>query len=334
MMENLEFLEKAAEGFGLGRLKGEPARVTGGFLHRMFRLETEAGTFAVKLLNPTIMKRLGVLENYERAERLERILWDNGIPLIPALEKDGAKLQCLEGQYFYLFAWSEGRALDWHEITEGHCRTAGRLLARIHSVQRQEAPYEVERLDVDWDEYLRRAKEECPEISQELTENRELLYRAQKEYNAALDSAPGVRCICDGDMDCKNVLWEEGQPFIIDLECLDYGNPFLEMFQLALSWAGGAVCEMDFRRFGGFVEAYRERYGEMQADWRALSGVGYSWLDWLAYNIRRALGIECGDEEERRLGIQEVHETIRRIVYYSAVREELLEYLEERYGGQ
>ena len=106
------------------------------------------------------------------------------------------------------------------------------------------------------------------------------------------------------------------------------------MFQLALDWAGGSVCDMEFARFDAFYEAYRKEYGEMQADLRALSGVGFGWLDWLAYNVRRALGMECGDEEERRLGIREAHETIRRIVFYTSVRKELLAHLEERYGGQ
>ncbi len=37
--------------------------------------------------------------------------------------------------------------------------------------------------------------------------------------------------------------------------------------------------------------------------------------------------IECADEEEQKLGICEAHETIRRVAYYSSVKEELLERL-------
>lgn len=326
-MEDMGFFEKAAERFGLGKLTGAPRRVTGGYMHKMFRLETVTGTFALKLLNPSIMKRPEVFENYRKAEELERILCDNAIPLIPALERDGTKMQCLDGRYFYLFDWSDGKALGWHEIRQEHCEIVGGLLAGIHRIEKREIPYQGEKLDTDWDDYIRKAQQGCPEIALELTENRDILYAAQEAYNTAQDSAPGVSCICDGDMDCKNVLWEEGKPFLIDLECLSYGNPYLEMFQLALSWAGGDVCDMDFGRFEAFVSAYRTQYGEMQADWRALSGVGFGWLDWLAYNLRRALGMECSDEEERKLGIREAHETIQRIVYYSAVREELLEYI-------
>ena len=349
-METEAFFQEAVKQVGLGELTAPPQRVQGGFLHKMYKLQTASGVYALKLLNPVIMRRADAMGNYQRAEKLERVLEKNDIPVITALEKNGEKMQCLDGQYYYLFDWSEGKALDWHEIGEEHCRIAGKLLAKIHRIpceenrkspeqkagkgaeeevveisggDNQEARAQEALFDVDWDGYIRQAAAACPEIAGELAENRELLYLAQKEYNAAVRSVPDVRCICDGDMDCKNVLWADGKPFLIDLECLDYGNPFTEMFQLALSWAGGAVCELDTGRFAGFVDAYRGEYGEVPVDWKVLSGVGYSWLDWLAYNVRRALGIECGDEEERQLGIRETHETIRRIRYYHSVREEL-----------
>lgn len=115
------------------------------------------------------------------------------------------------------------------------------------------------------------------------------------------------------------------QPFIIDLECLDYGNPFPEMLQLALSWAGGDVCSIDPGRLHTFFTAYRAEYGEIPVDWKMLSGAGYFWLDWLEYNTKRALRIECGDEEEQRLGLREAHETIRRIAYYRSARAKIFQ---------
>lgn len=44
---------------------------------------------------------------------------------------------------------------------------------------------------------------------------------------------------------------------------------------------------------------------KFHVDWKTLSGVGFAWLDWLEYNTKRALRIECGDEEEQKLGIRE-----------------------------
>lgn len=317
----------------LGELASQPQRVTGGYLHKMFRLETTTGKYAVKLLNPIIMKRPGVLEDYKRAEHIEQILSEHSIPIIPALEIHGARMQRLNGQYFYLFEWTDAKALGWHEIQEKHCRAAGGLLARIHNIP-SEMPVGYHLSDrkfhVDWDGYIRLAEKMRSELSEELEKNRELFYQAQQEYNAAVDNVPDIVCITDGDMDCKNVLWKNGQPLMIDLECLDYGNPFLEMFQLALSWAGDAVCDIDFGHLNSFLRAYQSEYGEVDVDWKTLSGAGFFWLDWLEYNTKRALLIECGDEEEQRLGIRETKETIQRIAYYHSVKESMLEYLRDK----
>ena len=56
------------------KLKGEPVPLDGGFLHRMYRVETREGTFALKLLNPFVMRRETAPDNFAKAEGLEQIL--------------------------------------------------------------------------------------------------------------------------------------------------------------------------------------------------------------------------------------------------------------------
>lgn len=317
--------DKIVKQIDIGDLTAKPQRVSGGYVHKMYKLETTTGRYAVKLLNPSIMKRPDAKGNYEKAETLERILESNNIPIVPALEINGRKLQCVDNQYFYIFNWVDGKAIEWNEITSEHCKVAGKLLAGIHKIKQIDAPNELDKICVDWDKYIELADESCPEIAEVLKNNRDILYSAENAYNQALDSAPDITCICDGDMDSKNVLWQDGKPLIIDLECLDYGNPYLEMFNLALSWSGGVLCDIDCEKLAAFITAYKQEYGVDNIDWKALSGVGFSWLDWLEYNVKRALMLECENEEERQLGIGQVYETIDRIVYYDSVREEIIE---------
>lgn len=88
------------------------------------------------------------------------------------------------------------------------------------------------------------------------------------------------------------------------------------------------MCKVDYERMRAFLTSYRKEYGAIDVDWSALAGIGFGWLDWLAYNIRRALWIECSNEEERKMGIGEVHETIGRIAYYASIKQELLKNLQ------
>ncbi len=344
----MEFWEQVRTDCNLGAFLMPPQRITGGYLHRMYRLDTERGSYAVKLLNPNIMARPDAKQNFDRAEYLERVLAEQGIPVISALEWNGRKRQCAEGQYYYVFPWSDGKAIPWQDIQVRHCLEAGRLLASIHRIPCKEQlgkqPGQGRPLiEISWEPYQKLAGQNCPELAELLRRHGGLLSDAQRAYNQAIEQAPEAASICDGDMDCKNVLWIEGKPAVIDLECLDYGNPWIEAFGLALSWAGGAVCELDYDRLQVFLQAYEENIEGFMAgqdclptskmDWRNLYGVGFSWLDWLEYNVKRALGLECQDEEEQRLGLAEAKETLKRMVYYDSIREELIKKLGEMRKG-
>lgn len=329
-MENGVLANRILEELQLGTLTAQPKRVTGGYMHKMYCLETTTGRYAVKLLNPAIMKRPDVFQNYQRAERLEKVLQENNIPIVPAMEMNGKKMQCIDHQYFYIFPWNEGRALRWDEIQKEHCEIAGAILAKIHKIEQSDKPSIRSEICIDWNTYIDLAFEGCLEIADILQSNRELLYIGQDEFNRALKNIPSVTCICDGDMDCKNVLWVNESPVIIDLECLDYGNPFMEMFQIALSWSGDVLCHIDYDLLKTFLASYQQEYGCIHGDVKTLYGVGFRWLEWLEYNVKRALMIECENEEERRLGIEQVLQTMDRIIYYHSIKEELLQQLDTR----
>ena len=87
-------------------------------MHRMYKVTTDCGTYAVKHLNREIMAREGVHENFERAEKIEVMLEKEGIPIVPALTFRGSKMQKVEGNYFYIFNWQQGHITDWNNISD------------------------------------------------------------------------------------------------------------------------------------------------------------------------------------------------------------------------
>lgn len=116
MINTNEFLMAVADDLQLGKVLETPTQVTGGFMHRMFKLVTENGKYIVKLLNPNIMKRPTAMGNYKIADDIEVILRQNNIPAVYALEFNGRKMQELSGQYYFIFNWYDGKALKEGEI--------------------------------------------------------------------------------------------------------------------------------------------------------------------------------------------------------------------------
>lgn len=63
----------------------------------------------------------------------------------------------------------------------------------------------------------------------------------------------------------------------------------------------------------------------MPSDWETLYDCNNGRLEWLEYNIKRVLGIDCG-EDEKEIGAKQVEETVKHIIYYSKIKEQILAY--------
>ena len=318
---------KICNKYNLGELVDVPAQLTGGLMHRMYSLFTEKGKYAVKMLNPYVMQRESAMSNYRTAETLERILEKRNIPILAALSFDGQKMLEIDGQYFYLFDWFDGTALRDGEITEYHCREIGKALAGIHQIDcgQQDIPESSlrEEIHIDWDFYLRRMQDENRELYELLRQTESIIYESQEQGNAVIKKLPQILAICHNDMDSKNVLWKGQDYRIIDLECLSYANPALEMYELALCWSGYYSCQIDFHLFREFIGAYLAAGGVKTQDWAVLYDSNNGRLEWLEYNVKRVLGIECG-ADEKEMGISQVRNTLAQIKYYYEIKETMI----------
>ena len=180
-------------------------------MHRMYRVNTADCSYAVKHLNPEIMKRPNVMENYRKAEALEKIIGDAGIPVVAALTINGRKMQEVENEFFYIFPWQNGSITDWNNITPEQCRQAGTIQARIHALQPRYTDHANPELSaVNWSEYIAESDRQSSVITPLLKENEQLLNDAQDALNNARLALPAIECITNDDMDPKNIMWDEG----------------------------------------------------------------------------------------------------------------------------
>ena len=328
MIENL--LVKLVHMCDLGKIIADVESVSGGLMHRMYKVMTDSGIYAVKHLNAEIMKRPGVHQNYARAEKIEGILENNDIPIVPAMVIGGHKMQKIDDQFFYVFRWQEGSIAHWDHISNEMCYKAGNILGRVHGIEPKNIAYQAPEIShIDWRSYVLKAKAENSAIASILEDNEELLIYAENELNKARASLPAVLCLSNEDMDPKNIMWDNGSPRMIDLECLDYGNPISHVMQLALQWSGIVNGKMDVNKMIAFFDGYLKAYDNCFRGYSDVVGVAYTWVEWLEYNIQRALG-NCMDEAERQLGISEVRNTMDRMKYIRKTVPQIKEVLNAR----
>lgn len=324
-MNTENILNLIAEDLQLGRVVEEPVRVTGGFMHRMFKVVTDNGRYIIKLLNPNIMKRPTAMDNYKIADDIEAILRQNNIPAVYALEFRNRTMQELNGQYYYVFEWYDGKSLKDGEIKSIHCEKIGGVLAKIHNIDLKNEPFEQNEIHIDWKKYAEFAKDMHSPVYDTIKDNVDLFNDSMTKGNEAIKKMPSVKSICHNDMDSKNVLWLGDEFRLIDLECLGYSNPYLELFELALCWSVYETCNIDFDLFNTFFRSYFENTNlDTDIDWEVMYYSNFGRLEWLEYNIKRALMIECDTEEEQLLGMSEVKETVEHIIYYDKIKDDIL----------
>ena len=325
IMNTDKFFDLAAETPKLGEVIEKPVQITGGLMHKMFKVVTDEGRYIIKLLNPNIMKRPTAMDNYKIADDIEELLKQNNIPAVYALIFNGSKMQELNGQYYYVFEWYDGMSLKDDEIKIFHCRKIGEVLAKIHNIDLQNESIEQNEIHIDWQKYVTLAKKMNAPIYDIIKDKVDLFNNSMTKGNEAVKKLPPVKVICHNDMDSKNVMWFNDEFKLIDLECLGYSSPYLELFELALCWSGYETCNIDFKLFGAFFKAYFENTNlDTDIDWEVMYYSNYGRLEWLEYNIKRALMLECDTAEEQQIGISEVKETVEHIIYYDKIKNDIL----------
>ncbi|WP_340004020.1 aminoglycoside phosphotransferase family protein [Paenibacillus sp. FSL K6-0276] len=328
-MENLNYnlyFETLCAKYELGHLKNEPEQVTGGLLHRMYRLQTDKALYAVKTLNPQIMQRDTALYNYTLSEKVANMAYQNGINAVPAIVSNDRFMHEVEGQFYLLFPWVEGKSLPSDEIDIECCKKIGEILAKIHKIDFSTLlDHPIENLEavnastVCWNEYALKAKQDGLGWSSLLFDNLNQINHWEQLVDSSAEQLLNHMVISHRDLDQKNVLWDEHHiPIIIDWEAAGPIHPTQELIDVALYWSSSESASESKDAFCTLINAYRDHGGEIYANWSDVLNYGFRGkLEWLAYNIRRSLGLESTDDTERELGTREVIRTITAINDYA-----------------
>ena len=307
----------------LGTILDEPIRVMGGLLNRMYKVSTSGGIYAIKHLNPEVMKRENAKENHILAERIANIAKQNGINCIPAKIINGTALQEIEGNYFLVYNWFEGKSIKEDEITIDHVREVSTLLVKLHKINFEEVKNECnlgkEVAEVDWDFYI--SKVENNGIKELLSNNKDYLTKLDKMATKVRKELSDNLVVSHRDMDLPNILWYSNNiPTIIDWESSGVVNPCEELIETAWDWSGGQE-HFDKEKFDLFINTYKNNGGDIKDFDNAIYSNFKNKSGWLEYNLKRVCRLECVDEEEEKLGEKEVVRLINEIIVFYSLME-------------
>ena len=308
--------------FDLGMPVGPLRPVTGGWSNRMWRLDTNRGSFAVKEFNrfwdsPVWLPWL------EQAWEVERTAWSIGIRL-PVPVPNPATGGCLaevpvpgaaHPATVRVHHWVDAVPLGPGPVPPPVAAWVGSTLARIHGLgiqprDRSVLPTANSDEVAGWPELVGKAHAQGSPFAAALHGLTPTLQGIAALTQAAVAEG-GAEVMSHTDVDQKNLLLRAGGPLLCDWDVCSAIVPRRELAEVALSMAGWTVGPPDPMVLRTVVEAYRGAGGHYTRPAAVDLGVslGVS-VDWLAFNVRRSLGERAQDHGDVELAGRLVPELV------------------------
>jgi len=321
----MPILYKLISKLDLGNIEQEVSRVTGGLLNRMYKVVTLTGVYAVKHLNPEVMKRPNAINNHIFAEKIANEAKINNIKCVAANIYNGSALQEIDNNYFFIFDWFEGKPITDEEITLDKVKKVAKQLANLHQINFNNIPNNSDLgknvTEVDWNYYFE--KIEDLEIKKLLEKNIDYLTELDKKSTIAALKISNNKVISHRDLDLPNILWDDkDNPVLIDWESSGLVNPCEELLETAWDWSGGQYY-FDKEKFDCFIKTYKSCGGTINDLKDAILANFKNKSGWLEYNMKRVCKIECVDEEEQKLGKKEVIRVINEIIKFYDIMKDI-----------
>jgi aminoglycoside phosphotransferase (APT) family kinase protein len=285
----------------LGTPTGPVVRVHGGYANRMYRLDTDRGSFAVKELN--VLDRRSPYRARD-VFRFERAAFEAGIPLPEPIAADERTL---------VHRWVDGEKVPEAPVTVGYAYAIGEILARIHALDVEWTEDAVdEATPRDWSELAARATATGQPWADALTTH-------ISEFTEISDFVvacrrPGPIVLTHRDIQPWNLLVKDGRPVLLDWELSGRLDLSGELGSTALSIAKGPGFD-DIRPaiFRAVLDGYVAGGGTLPPpgpSWFVFMIGG--WLGHTRWNMLRCLaGVEVGTGPELALSQEAAADGVR-----------------------
>ncbi|RZU18887.1 aminoglycoside phosphotransferase (APT) family kinase protein [Kribbella rubisoli] len=285
----------------LGTPTGPMIRVHGGFANRMYRLDTDQGSFAVKELN--LVDRRWVYR-IEDVFRFERAAFAAGVPMPEPI---------LAGRDVLVHRWVAGETVPEAPVSAASAFEIGEILARLHGLDVEWTDMSTEDpMPPDWPELAERAVATGQPWAEELASQVETFLAIA--YFVDTCERPGPVVLTHKDIQPWNLLARDGRPVLLDWELSGRLDLAGELGSTALSLSKGpGFDDIQPAIFRSVLDGYVAGGG-------ALPPSGPSWFvfmigGWLGHtrwNVLRCLaGVEVGTGPDLALSHESVRNGVR-----------------------
>ncbi|MEV4260330.1 phosphotransferase [Kribbella sp. NPDC049584] len=281
----------------LGTPTGPMIRVHGGFANRMYRLDTDQGSFAVKELN--LVDRRWVYR-IEDVFRFERAAFAAGVPMPEPISA---------GQHVLVHRWVDGENVPEAPVSAAYAFEIGEILARLHGLDVEWTDMSTEDpMPRDWPELAERAAATGQPWAEELACQVETFLAIA--YFVDTCERPGPVVLTHKDIQPWNLLARDGRPVLLDWELSGRLDLAGELGSTALSLSKGpGFDDIQPTIFRSVLDGYVAGGGALPPSgpsWFVFMLSG--WLGHTRWNVLRCLaGVEVGTGPDLALS----HESVR-----------------------
>jgi aminoglycoside phosphotransferase (APT) family kinase protein len=281
----------------LGTPTGPVIRVHGGFANRMYRLDTDQGSFAVKELN--LVDRRSTYR-VEDVFRFERAAFAAGIPMPEPISA---------GEQTLVHRWVEGDKVPEAPVPPAYAFEIGEILARLHALDVEWTDGSIEEPAArDWPELAERAAATGQPWADELASHVETFLALAHFVDTC--ERPGPVVLTHKDIQPWNLLARDGRPVVLDWELSGRLDLAGELGSTALSLAKGPGFDtIEPAIFRSVLDGYVAGGGVLPPSgpsWFAFMIGG--WLGFTRWNIVRCL---AGSEASTGPDLALSHESVR-----------------------
>ena len=311
---NEDIILEICKRYNLGNKHETPIPVTGGLIHKTWKLRTDKGQYAIKELNEKIMSQPDTLEAFELSEVMATKFLHAKVPAIVSLSSNGTHVQHISNSYVLVYKWVEGITLSTEAANVKQAYTIGEIIGKIHSVHISEPSVQVGLPQIftnfHWEELILKIKAILPEYANSF----ESVLNWNSNSSKIINVLKNNLIVTHGDIDQKNVIWtDETTPNIIDWEGVSVTNPGLEIIDAALNWSGLLSGTVNIDSMKAVIDGYIDTGGKIYESIDILlSACIIKWLPWLEFNMRRAVQ-PLQDDEVLKLSITQVKNTLSSI---------------------